>query len=130
MTGAGRAGHRGTGLTDRELAVEYRLPADRLGQLDPKSIRGSSWSSPGMPSSVLRIRSCVPSVEPVSQTTQWSMRWRTERRHRSITCESFLTTLQRQRLCFFTASMWHGPDVSRPYTREASGRRNPSERTD
>ena len=43
-----------------------------------------------------RMMSCVPSVEPVSTTTQWVMIGRTLSRQRRITDASFLTIMQRE----------------------------------
>src|SRR5581483_7269473 len=44
------------------------------------------------------MSSCVPSVEPVSQITQWSMCGRTEARQRSMTLASSLTIMHRDTL--------------------------------
>jgi hypothetical protein len=73
-----------------------------------KSTKGASWTSPGTPSIARRTRSRVSSVEPVSSTTQRSMKGFTEARVFSIVSASSLTIMQRVRTGRFWAG---GPDT-------------------
>jgi hypothetical protein len=58
-----------------------------------------------MPASASRIRSWVPSVEPVSEMTQVSIRPCTEARQRSMTPDSFLTIMHKQMEGFTAATL-------------------------